>query len=103
MTRARATTLAVAALALLLCVAWFYLTSSLPDGLQSVAAKLGFAHREAPIARTPMADYRLTLFGSPIAGRIAAALAGVALSFAAAWVIGRLVAQKRRRSNAGHG
>lgn len=94
MTRARVTALIFVALTMVLCAAWFYVTSSSPDGLESVAGKLGFAGREQPAAHSPMAGYQLTLFGSPAAGRIAAALVGAVLCFAAAWGLGRLAARK---------
>lgn len=94
MARTRITVVLFAGLTLLLCACWFYLTSYSPDGLESVAAKLGFAAREKPAAHAPMADYRLALFGSPAAGRIAAALIGAALCFAAAWLVGKLAARK---------
>lgn len=98
MTRSRATALAFAALTVLLCAAWFYVTSSSPDGLERVAAKLGFAGRERPAVHSPMAEYQLTLLGSPAAGRIAAALLGAALCFAAAWGVGRLAARKPEKA-----
>ncbi len=94
MSRSRAAVGAFACLTLLLCASWIYLTSHAPDGLEQAAAKLGFAGRAAALARAPLAGYRLTRFGSPAAGRIAAALIGAALCFVAAWLLGKLFARK---------
>ncbi len=100
MTRTRSTVVVFACLTVLLCAFWFCLTSYSPDGLQSVASKLGFAERAKPAAGAPMAGYRLALLGSPVAGRIAAALIGAALCFAAAWLVGKFSARKAERARA---
>lgn len=77
-------TLVVAAATVLLCVAGYRLASSYPDGLETVAQRLGFADRERTILLAPLADYERSRTWT-----IVASLTGAALCFAAAFVIGR--------------
>jgi hypothetical protein len=97
MNRNRGSVLLLAALTFLLCGAWLYLTSSAPDGLESVAAKLGFAGRATTAGAGPLAGYRFPLAGSRLAQSIAAALLGAAVCFLAAWVVGKFSARRPPR------
>jgi hypothetical protein len=74
----------------LFAVASVWIASSFPDGLDSVAERLGFAGKAgAPVLKTPMPDYSAPLLGeSPLSG-VVAAIAGVALAFAAGWTLAR--------------
>ena len=74
-----------------------WIASSFPDGLEWVAEKLGFAHRAAgPALKAPLPDYSVPFWReSPLAG-ILAALAGVALTYALALALARLLARHRR-------
>jgi len=65
--------------------------SKLPDGLEAVAARLGFASRAAarPVLPAPLADYRVPGIGSlPLAAALAA-LVGAALVFGLAFLVAR--------------
>jgi cobalt/nickel transport system permease protein len=67
-----------------------------PDGLEKVAAALGFAHRAAshPLVPAPMADYRLPWIRSaPLATSLAGA-AGTVLVFILAFVSARVLIPK---------
>lgn len=81
-----------AGLALLLCAAALYLASSSPDGLERVAAHLGFAHRARPAVPALMPDYQLPLPG--FAGKAASVLAGAGVCFLAAWGVGKYSARR---------
>ena len=65
--------------------------SKLPDGLEAVALRLGFASRAAarPVVSAPLADYRVPGVGSlPLAAALAALL-GAGLVFGLAFLIAR--------------
>ena len=65
--------------------------SKLPDGLEAVALRLGFASRAAarPVVSAPLADYRVPGVGSlPLAAALAALL-GAGLVFSLAFLIAR--------------
>jgi hypothetical protein len=87
------------AAAVVVAVALSPLASSLPDGLDWVAGRLGFAHRAAPMVTPPLAGYSPAL---PVPGAVrtaGAGLAGVAVAFAlgagVAWLL------RRRRADGG--
>jgi len=62
-----------------------------PDGLERVAASLGFAHRAAaPIVLAPLADYTLPGLGRA-ASTILAGSAGTLLAFGLAYVLARVL------------
>jgi hypothetical protein len=69
--------------ALVVGVALSPLSSSLPDGLNTAAARLGFAHHAAPLVSAPLA-HRPPAFAA-VAGSIAVFL----LSSGAAWLLRR--------------
>jgi cobalt/nickel transport system permease protein len=65
--------------------------SKLPDGLEAVALRFGFASRAAahPVLSAPLADYRVPGVGSlPLAAALAALL-GAGLVFGLAFLVGR--------------
>ena len=76
---------AVAAILIALVLSPF--ASRLPDGLESVAAKLGFMHAAAPAFAAPLADYSLPLL---LPAAVSTGLAGLA-GVLAVFVIGRAV------------
>lgn len=74
------------------------LASSSPDGLESVAARLGFDHAatESPAAASPLADYALLGMSGP--GTILAGIAGVALTLALSLGVASLAKRRSSRS-----
>lgn len=68
---------------------------SWPDGLQSIAARLGFAHRELPpLVSSPVADYHVPGLASAGLGTALAAGLGALVVFGLAVGFSRLVVQK---------
>jgi cobalt/nickel transport system permease protein len=67
------------------------LASSLPDGLESVAEKLGFAGHLAAPTPAPLAGYEVAGVGGSVWSTILAGVAGTLLVFAVGWGVGRLV------------
>lgn len=63
-----------------------------PDGLESVAKRLGFEHQASPsVIHTPLADYHLPYFGSATTATAVAGLIGTVVAFVAAYVLARLL------------
>ena len=80
----------LAGLALLLAAFAAPFASSLPDGLETVAYRLGFAARERTVLPAPLPDYRLPALARHAALATAAAgLVGTILAGGLAWVLGR--------------
>jgi hypothetical protein len=75
--------------ALVVGVALSPLGSSAPDGLESVAGRLGFAHHAAPLAHPPLAASHPAL--TAVVGSVAVFL----LSAGAAWLLRRRSADPR--------
>jgi hypothetical protein len=66
--------------------------SSLPDGLEAVANKLGFGHRAAPSAvPAVMPGYQLPLIGSPTTATAVAAVLGTLLALLGAYLLARVL------------
>ncbi len=65
--------------------------SPLPDGLESVAARLGFGHKAGAGLGTPLADYQVPYFGSAAAATAVAGLVGTLVAFAAAYGLARVL------------
>jgi cobalt/nickel transport system permease protein len=87
------------ALGLALFVAPF--ASDMPDGLEKVAERLGFAHKAASGAvASPLSDYAVPGLGSPIASTAIAGIAGTLAAFALAYVTARLVSSARSKADA---
>jgi cobalt/nickel transport system permease protein len=75
--------------------------SSWPDGLEKVAAALGFESRAAtsPVLSVPFADYRIPLFGTSPRATAAAGCIGTVAAFALAAALARtLVPREPRRA-----
>lgn len=69
--------------------------SSLPDGLEVVAARLGFEHRAAAAAGAPLPDYAVPGLGSPWLATALAGVAGTLLMLGVSYVLGRLLVPGR--------
>ena len=76
------------------------LASPLPDGLEAVAEKLGFAGRAGALLSAPLADYEVAGWGGSAGSTILAGVAGTLLVFALARLVGRLVRSASRRKDA---
>jgi len=65
------------------------MASEWPDGLEAVAARLGFAHKAAasPMASSPLADYTLAGIRSPAASTVIAGGIGTVVAFAMAYLL----------------
>ena len=76
------TDLVPAAAAILIALVLSPFASGFPDGLESVAGKLGFLHASAPAFVGPLADYSLPVQLPPALSTSLAGLAGVLAVFA---------------------
>lgn len=94
--KARSTILIFAGLTVVLCAAGFYVASAAPDGLERIAIRLGFAHRERAALSGPLADYQLPWLASPALRKIVAALLGALVCFLALLGWGRYSARKSK-------
>lgn len=70
------------------------LASSDPDGLERVAIDSGFAEQGTEAAFEILPDYSVPLLGDSPLSLIVAGLIGVALIFAAMWLLGRVIARR---------
>lgn len=70
--------------------------SSLPDGLESVAQRLGFEHQASPGLAAPMAEYQVPFFGSATVATAAAGLIGTLAAFVGAWALARILVPSLR-------
>jgi cobalt/nickel transport system permease protein len=69
--------------------------SSLPDGLEWVAQRLGFApHVAAPAVTGPLSDYTVPGLASSVGGTMIAGIAGTVLAFALSWLLARALARR---------
>ena len=68
--------------------------SPLPDGLERVAAILGFAEREQALYRAPLHDYTLPGLESKLS-EIIAVVVGIGVAAGAAVLVGKLLHRKR--------
>ncbi len=89
---------AIAIVTLVLVTVGVLVSSAWPDGLERVAASLGFASRGTVVAPvSPFANYEARFFHSRWAAQVSAGLLGVALLYAFGMLFGRSL---RRRKNA---
>jgi cobalt/nickel transport system permease protein len=70
---------------------------SWPDGLERVAAQLGFEHKAAvqPMLHAPLSDYHIPGLASEKFGTILTGLIGTLAAFILAWAMVRAVARKK--------
>ena len=73
------------------------LASSLPDGLEKLAANLGITGRVSATTG-PLADYQWQAMANPTAGKVMAGLAGLGIAYVACRALGRL---RPRRGSGG--
>lgn len=83
----RSTYVAAAVLAALALAAPF--ASSLPDGLEHVAERLGFGARASQLLAAPLPDYSVGLGGVPVLSTLLAATIGTIAAFLLAWLLAR--------------
>ena len=71
--------------------------SGWPDGLEKVAATLGFERRGAagPVLGAPLPDYRFPGIGSTALSAIIAGVAGTLVAFGLAWLLAFLLTRRR--------
>jgi cobalt/nickel transport system permease protein len=67
-----------------------------PDGLESVAAKLGFASAAVthPLVSSPFEGYTIPGLGSPVAATVIAGLAGTCIVFAGGFILARILTRR---------
>ncbi len=87
---------ALGAVALLLATAGVFVASTAPDGLNSLAGKIGLGVRARVLLASPMADYEARWFASAAFGKVAAGLAGLVMIFAVTALFGKWLARRRR-------
>jgi cobalt/nickel transport system permease protein len=73
----------------------FLVASTQPDSLDKIAEQLGISGRATALVPTPFADYQLSVVPSEIAGKIAAAVVGLAIVYLVCVGVGKAF---RRRS-----
>lgn len=69
-------------------------SSSDPDGLERVAADLGFAGAAEPTADGPLTDYAVSGVSGGVS-TVVAGLIGVAIVLGSVWLIGRVALRRR--------
>jgi len=74
------------------------LASTQPDGLEHLAALLGFEHKAIPVAAAPLAEYVFPWVRSPWVATALAGVTGTLLSLGVAWLIARGLARWLRRT-----
>ncbi len=70
--------------------------STLPDGLENVARKLGLPFGAHPVFRSPLSDYQIRVLGGNWLSRASAGLVGLLLIYAVCALGGHLLARGRR-------
>lgn len=88
--------LAIAATTLLLAAVGVLVASTLPDGLEHLARKVGIPFGAHPIFRSPLSDYQIHAIGANWFSRVTAGLLGLIAIYAVCTVGGHLLARARR-------
>jgi cobalt/nickel transport system permease protein len=89
------TTVKVLAVAsLVVACSAFVIASTQPDSLEKLAEHLGIADRATALAASPFADYELASMPSNPLGKIAAAIAGVALVYLVCVAVGKVFSRR---------
>jgi len=86
--------LGTAALALACGAVW--LASSAPDGLESLANKIGLAERARALLAAPLPDYHARWLASETLAGTVAGLAGLVIIFSVTVLLGKWLARRRR-------
>lgn len=90
-------------ISLLICIAIVALAaafaSSFPDGLEWVAAKLGFENKaaETNIVQSPMPDYSVGLVKAPFWSTLVSGILGTAAAFVATIIIIKIFRRRSRQ------
>jgi cobalt/nickel transport system permease protein len=92
----RKTGLAIAAASLLLAAVGVLVASTLPDGLEHLAMKVGIPFGAHPVFRSPLSDYQIHAIGANWFSRATAGLIGLVAIYAVCTVGGHLLARARR-------
>ncbi len=73
--------------------------STWPDGLESVASRLGFASAAVarPLVSSPFQGYTMPGLGSPVAATVIAGLAGTCIVFAGGFILARVLTRRSPR------
>jgi cobalt/nickel transport system permease protein len=87
--------LALGAAAAAIAVAGVMVASSLPDGLESLAEKAGFAGRGKVLMETPLGDYEARFIEGAWPRKAAAGIAGLAVIFGVCLTAQRWLARRR--------
>jgi cobalt/nickel transport system permease protein len=82
--------------ALLLATGGAFLASTSPDGLDSLAGKIGLGERARVLLTAPMPEYQAHWFSSEAFGKVAAGLAGLVMIFGVTALFGKWLARHRR-------
>ncbi|MBI5684884.1 MAG: energy-coupling factor ABC transporter permease [Verrucomicrobia bacterium] len=72
--------------------------SSWPDGLETVAAQLGFEEHAKTLMRSLIPDYQVPGISSKGLATAIAGLVGTVIMFGAAWVVGGLLARRETKT-----
>lgn len=76
------------------------LASSSPDGLEKVAETQGFAGKAVVLLETVIPDYLMPGIKNEAAATILAALAGIAITFVAVYLVAKVLAGRKSRGAA---
>jgi hypothetical protein len=86
----------IGAAALAVVLLGVLVASAFPDGLERVAADLGFASREGAVLEgSPFAGYETRFFPSGWAAQASAGLAGMAILYGFGVLLGRTLKRKK--------
>ena len=86
---------ALALAAVLLAAVGVLFASAAPDGLESLAQRVGIASHAKTLLKTPLADYQTGFLETPWLRKATAGLAGLGILTAVSLAAGRLVARRR--------
>jgi cobalt/nickel transport system permease protein len=84
----------LAAVAVLLASVGALLASGLPDGLDSLAERIGISGRARNLMETPLADYQLRFLSDPLLAKVTAGLAGLAVIYLVCVIAGRVLTRR---------
>jgi cobalt/nickel transport system permease protein len=79
----------------LLVTVGFLLASTQPDGIWSLAGRIGLSGKATNVLKSPLADYQATFMGQNWLSRAMAGVAGLVAVFASCFLISRFIARRR--------